>query len=154
MGTDVSKLLDLGGSILDLIGKTSQLFCLGLGQAGTNLIISELQAQLLDTALDSIPASETVTDRDVSGETKVFWLEDLIGRGVVQDGLGVDTSLVGERTITTECIIRSGKVEMQRESNLRDRVHERNVDLDGLSNQVFDFTEHSKVVLALDVFRV
>ena len=105
MGTDVSKLLDLGGSILDLIGKTSQLFCLGLGQAGTNLIISELQAQLLDTALDSIPASETVTDRDVSGETKVFRLEDLIGRGVVQDGLGVNTSLVGERTITTECIL-------------------------------------------------
>ena len=61
---------------------------------------------------------------------------------------------MGERTITTECIIRSGKVEMQRESDLRDRVHERNVDLDGLSNQVFDFTEHSKVVLALDVFGV
>ena len=153
MGTNVSKLLDLGSSILDL-EREGQLFGVGLGQASTNLIISELQAQLLDTALDSIPASETVTDRDVSGETKVFWLEDLIGRGVVQDGLGVDTSLVGERTITTGCIVKSGKVEKQTESNLRDRVHERNVDLDGLSNQVFDFTEHSKVVLALDVFRV
>ena len=61
---------------------------------------------------------------------------------------------MGERTITTGCIVKSGKVEKQTESNLRDRVHERNVDLDGLSNQVFDFTEHSKVVLALDVFRV
>ena len=153
MGTNVSKLLDLGSSILDL-EREGQLFGVGLGQASTNLIISELQAQLLDTALDSIPASETVTNRNISGETKVFRLENLIGRGVVQDGLGVDTGLVGERTITTECIFKSGKVEKQTESNLRDRVHERNVDLDGLSNQVFDFTEHSKVVLALDVFRV
>ena len=135
LGADIRELLDLGGDILDLV-------------------ISELEAELLDTALDGVPASETVTDRDVSGETKVFWLEDLIGRGVVQDGLGVDTGLVGERTITTGCIVKSGKVEGQTESNLRDRVHERNVDLDGLSNQVFDFTEHSKVVLALDVFRV
>ena len=95
-----------------------------------------------------------MTNCNVSGETKVFRLENLIGRGVVQDGLGVDTSLVGERTITTECIIRSGKVEMQRESDLRDRVHERNVDLDGLSNQVLDFTKHGKVILALDVFRI
>ena len=66
---------------------------------------------MLDTALDSIPASETVTNRNVSGETKVFRLENLIGRGVVQNGLGVDTGLVGERTITTECVVRSGKVE-------------------------------------------
>ena len=100
MGTDVSKLLDLGGSILDLIGKTSQLFCLGLGQAGTNLIISELQAQLLDTALDSIPASQPVSDRHIPRKAKVLWLENLIGRRVIEDGLSVNTGLVGERTVT------------------------------------------------------
>ena len=37
---------------------------------------------------------------------------------------------------------------------MRDRVHERHVDLDGLGDQVFDFTEHGKVVLAFDVFGI
>jgi hypothetical protein len=38
--------------------------------------------------------------------------------------------------------------------NIRDRVHERHVDLDSLGNQVLDFTKHGQVVLGLDVFGV
>lgn len=32
----------------------------------TYLIIRELETELLDTALDSIPTSETVSDRDIA----------------------------------------------------------------------------------------
>jgi hypothetical protein len=42
-----------------------------------------------------------VPDRNISGEAKVFRLENLVGGWVVQDGLGVNTSLVGESTIST-----------------------------------------------------
>ena len=48
----------------------------------------------------------------------------------------MDASLVRERTVT------------------RDGVHEGNVDLDGLGNQVLDLTEHGQVVLALHVLGV
>ena len=36
----------------------------------------------------------------------------------------------------------------------RDKVHEGNVDLDGLRNEILNFTEHGQVVLGLDVLRV
>lgn len=77
-----------------------------------------------------------MTNGDVAGETEVLRLENLVGGGVVEDGLGVNTGLVGERTVTS------------------DGVHEGNVDLDGLGDQVFNLTEHRQVVLALDVFGV
>ena len=38
--------------------------------------------------------------------------------------------------------------------DVRDGVHERNIDFDGLGDQVLDFSKHGKVVLALDVFWV
>lgn len=37
---------------------------------------------------------------------------------------------------------------------VRDRIHERNVDLDSLSDEVLDLTEHLQVILGLDIFRV
>ena len=40
-------------------------------------------------------------DGDVARETEVFGLEDFVGRGIVEDGLGVDTSLVRESTVAT-----------------------------------------------------
>lgn len=48
----------------------------------------------------------------------------------------MDTSLVGESTVAG------------------DGVHEGDVDLDGLGDQVLDFSEHGEVVLGLDVFGV
>lgn len=105
-------------------------------QSGTNLLVSELETELLDTALDRVPARETVADGDIAGETEVLRLEDLVGGGVVEDGLGVDTSLVGEGAVTG------------------DGVHEGNVDLDGLRDQVLDLAEHGEVVLALHVVGV
>ena len=39
-------------------------------------------------------------------------------------------------------------------SHIRDRVHEGNVDFDGLSDQVLDFSKHWEVILGFDIFRV
>ena len=64
------------------------------------LIVGQLQTKLLNTALDSVPAGKTVTNGDISGETEVLGLEDLIGRRVIENGLGVNTSLVRESTVT------------------------------------------------------
>jgi hypothetical protein len=132
--SDVGELLDLSGDVLDLV-------------------IVEGKAKLFDTRLDGVPTRQTVTvngglkggdfergkyapNRDVAGKTEVLRLEDLVRAGVVEDGLGVDASLVGEGTVPG------------------DRVHEGDVDLDGLSDQVLDFSEHGEVVLGLDVFGV
>ena len=35
--------------------------------------------------------------------------------------------------------------------DVRDGVHERNIDFDGLGDQVLDFSKHGKVVLGFDV---
>ena len=77
----VRELLDLRGDVLDLL-------------------VGELQAELLDAALDRVPAREPVPDRDVAREAEVLGLEDLIGRRVIENGLGVNTSLVRESTVT------------------------------------------------------
>jgi len=37
---------------------------------------------------------------------------------------------------------------------VRDRVHERNIDLDGFSNEILYLSKHMQVILRLDVFRV
>ena len=71
--------------------------------SNTDLIVRKLQAKLFNTALDSVPTSESMSDRDVTSETEVFGLEDLVCRWVVQDSLSVNTGLVGESTVTAEC---------------------------------------------------
>ena len=38
--------------------------------------------------------------------------------------------------------------------NTRDRIHEGNVDPDGLRNQIFHFSQHRQLILGLDVFWV
>lgn len=68
--------------------------------------------------------------------TYVMRVDDLVGRRIGEDGLGVDTRLVGE------C----------RESG--DVVVERDVDLDLLGDGIFDVLEREQIVLALDVVAV
>jgi hypothetical protein len=82
LGSDVCKLFDLGGRVLDLL-------------------IGELEPKLLHSRLDSVPSGETVSDGDVASEPEVFGLEDLICTRVIEDGLGVNTSLVREGTVAT-----------------------------------------------------
>jgi hypothetical protein len=63
----------------------------------------------------------------------------------------VNTSLVGEGTESSNVVVAVHQLlvlRVDRPSLQRDR------DLDGLCDQVFDFSEHREVILGLDVFWV
>jgi hypothetical protein len=97
------------------------------------LVICHVETQLLHTGLDCVPASQTRGKVDVTSQTEIGRVENLVGAGVVEDGLGVDAGLVGEGTET------------------RDGVVEGSVDLDGLGHQILNLLDHVKLVLALNV---
>jgi hypothetical protein len=78
----IGELLDLGRGILDLF-------------------VGECETKLLDARLDGVPTGQTVPDGHVAGKAKVLRLEDLVGRGIVKDRLGMDSSLVRECDIAT-----------------------------------------------------
>ena len=60
---------------------------------------------------------------DVSGDSEIGRIDDLIGAWVGQDGFGMDSGLVGEGAETGDVVV------------------ERNIDLDGFCNKVFKVTE-------------
>lgn len=70
------------------------------------LVVCQSEAELLHARLDSIPTSQPMSDRDISCQSKVFWLENLVRRGVVQDCLCVNTGLVCECAISAVCKLR------------------------------------------------
>lgn len=61
-----------------------------------------------------------MANRHVTREPEVLWLQDLVRRRVVEDRLGVDARLVRKRAVA------------------RDGIHERDVHLDRLRNQVLN----------------
>lgn len=69
-------------------------------------------------------------------KTYVSRVNDLVGRGVGENGLGVDTGLVGEGGETGDVVV------------------EGDVDLDRVGDQVLNGLELVQVVLALDVVAV
>ena len=71
----------------------------------------------------------------VSGQAEVGRVKNLVSRGIIEDGLGVDAGLVGEG------------------AEARDGVVEGCVDLDGLSNEILELLDLSQLILALDVVR-
>ena len=87
------------------------------------LSIRHVVPELVGTALDGVPASQSAGEVDVSRHAKVRRGDDLVCGGVVEDSLGVDTSLVGEGTETGDVVV------------------EGNVDLDHLGNKLLDFLE-------------
>lgn len=100
-----------------------------------DLVVRHAEAELAHAGLDGIPARQPRGEVDVSGETKVCRVDDLVCRGVVEDGLGVDASLVRER------------------AEAGDGVVEGDVDLNSLGHQILNLLDHAELVLALDVFR-
>ncbi len=66
---------------------------------------------------------------DVAGQTEVCGVENLVCAGVVEDGLGVDASLVGEG------------------AEAGDGVVEGRVDLDSLGNHVLNLQEVSGALI-------
>ena len=69
-------------------------------------------------------------------KTYVGRVNDLVGRGIGENGLGVDTGLVGEGGETGDVVV------------------EGDVDLDRVGDQVLNGLELVQVVLALDVVAV
>ena len=113
-GADIGKGLDLGSALLDLV-------------------VGHLETKLANTGLDSVPAGQARGEVDVAGETEVGRVENLVGAGVVEDGLGVDTGLVGEGAETGDGVV------------------EGSVDLNSLGDQVLELLELVELVLALDI---
>jgi hypothetical protein len=89
---------------------------LDLGRDLLDLVIRHDQPELPNSCLDGIPARQPRREVDVARQAKVGRVENLVCAGVVEDGLGVDASLVGEG------------------AEARDGVVERRVDLDSLGN--------------------
>lgn len=114
---DISKLLDIGSALLALS-------------------IGQIQVQLLNTALDCVPSGQPGREVDVSGETKVGWVDNLVGAWVGKDGLGVNTSLVGKGAETSDVVV------------------EGDVDLNGLSDEVLKVTKLVELVFAHNVVTV
>src|SRR5436190_13539660 len=73
---------------------------------------------------------------DVSRHTEVGWIDDLVGARVIEDGLGMDTGLVGEGAKAGDVVV------------------ERDINLDSLGDEVFNVLDHLQLVLALDVVPV
>lgn len=106
---------------------------LDLASNGLQVVIRQRQTQLLCTVLDRVPASETMTDRDVAGHAKDLGLENLVCCWVVQDRLGVDTGLVGEGTVAGDAVV------------------EGHLDLDGVGDQVLQVAQLVQLVLGGDI---
>ncbi|KAH3660611.1 hypothetical protein OGATHE_004943 [Ogataea polymorpha] len=110
----VSHELDLGGDLF-------------------NLVVRQFQVQLFHTALDSVPPGQPVGEVDVSREAKIFRVQDLIGGWIGQNGLRVDTGLVGEGAESGNGVV------------------ERDVDLHNICHQVFKVSNFFQLVFGLDV---
>jgi hypothetical protein len=94
-----------------------------LGRAFLALSISQVQAQLLNSALDGIPAGQPGCEMDISGDSEIGRIDDFVGAWVRQDGLGMNTSLMGEGTETSNVVV------------------EGDVDFNGLGNEVLEISE-------------
>lgn len=82
-GADVSQLLDLHGALLELG-------------------VRHLDVQLGCSRLDGVPSSQPRGEVDVSRHAEVSGVDNLVRRWVVEDGLGVDSCLVGESAETSD----------------------------------------------------
>lgn len=73
---------------------------------------------------------------DISRHAEVGWVDNLIGRRIVEDSLGVDTGLVGESTESGDVVV------------------EGNVNLNSLGDQILNVLELVEVVLAGHILSV
>ena len=78
---------------------------LDLGSALLVLRVGHLQAKLLSTALDRVPSSKPAGKVYVSGHAEILRVDNLVCRRVVENGLSVDTSLVGESTESGDVVL-------------------------------------------------
>jgi hypothetical protein len=170
LGPRVGQLLDLGGSVLDLLVGHVQLELISSGldgaakvKGGTANDQSQKQPRTRSVPpAHSLPTGQSVSDRDVSAHTKVLGLQDLVRRRVGKDSLGVNTSLVGEGTESGNVVVAVPQAnDPDQPIHSPDTVSpeswynlQGNGNLNGLGDQVLDLSQHGQVVLGLDVLRV
>lgn len=109
---------------------------LHFGGALLELLVRHVDVQLHGAALDGVPTRQARGEMHVAREAEVGGVDDLVGGRVVEDGLGVDAGLVGEG------------------AEAGDRVVERDVDRDGLRDEVLDVFEFGEFVFGHDVVAV
>src|SRR4051794_12306851 len=73
-----------------------------------DLVISHDQAELSDSGLDGVPASQTRRKVDVAGQPKVGGVKNLVCARVVENRLGVNAGLVGEGAETGDGVVEGG----------------------------------------------
>jgi hypothetical protein len=73
-----------------------------------DLIIGHVEAKLSYSRLDGVPACQARRKVDIASQAKIGRVENLICAGVVEDGLGVDASLVGEGTEASNGVVEGG----------------------------------------------
>jgi hypothetical protein len=86
--------------------------------------------------LDSIPPSKTRGEVDISRHAEVSRVDNFICRGVVEDGLSVDSSLMGEGAETGDVVV------------------EGNVNFDNLSHEIFNILQLVQLVLAQNILPI
>jgi len=67
--------------------------------------IGEGQAQLVRARADRIPAGEPVRNRDVARQAEVMRVKGLVGLRRIEDSLGMDAGLVGERAEARDIVV-------------------------------------------------
>jgi len=112
---DVSQSLDLVGSnpkksIISINGAVTEVLIHGCGGCGgyihfLALLVVHDETELRYSGLDGVPAGEPGSEVDVAGQAEVRRVENLVRAGVVKDGLGVDTGLVGEGAETGDGVV-------------------------------------------------
>lgn len=98
-----------------------------------DLLIGHVQSELLNTTLDGVPASQSRSEVNISGHAEISRVNDLVCARLVEDGLGVDSGLVGESTETGDVVV------------------EGDVDLDGLGDEILNLLELVELVSRGDV---
>ena len=109
---------------------------LDLGCALLDLVVSHFKAQLTHSALDCVPAGQSVGKVDVTSHAEISRVDDLVGGGVGQDGLRVYASLVCERAKPCDVVV------------------EWYFDFHSIRHEILDRFEFGQVVLAQNVVTV
>ena len=107
-----------------------------LASALLELSIGHIDVQLLCAALDSIPACQSAREMDISTHTEVRWVDNFVGRWIVENGFSMDPGFMSEG------------------AEASDGVVERDVDFYGLANEVLDIFQFMELVFGSYIFSV
>ena len=142
---------------VDVIHGLSAYICklLDLSRGVLDFVITELQSELLDARLDCVPTGQAMSDRHVAREAKILRFKNLVGRGVIEDRLGMNAGLVSECDVATGARGKPPKLSSREENiYIRDGVREGHIDFDSFRDEILNLTQHAEFVLGLDIFGV